>query len=137
MRMREELRGRPANAPQSDLFQIQCRNLKRVHDAGMIIGLGTDGNADIGWGVHLELADMVFCGLTSAEAIVAATDTSAKILKLAQLGTITTGKSADFLVLDANPLDNITNSRRINKVYQRGMAIDRERLANSFSSDPN
>jgi imidazolonepropionase-like amidohydrolase len=137
-RMREELRGRPSTAtPQSDLFQIQCRNLKRVHDAGMIIGLGTDGNADIGWGVHVELADMVFCGLSPAEAIVAATDTSAKILKLGQLGTVAAGKSADFIVLDANPLKNITNSRRINAVYQRGIAIDRARLARSFSSEPN
>ena len=67
------------------MFGIQCRNLKRVHDAGMIIGLGTDANADIGWGAHTELADMVFCGLTPAEALVAGTRASAQILKLDQL----------------------------------------------------
>ena len=81
-RMRDELASEPAVVKQTDLFAIQCRNLKNVHDAGMVLGLGTDANTDIGWGVHTELADMVFCGLTPAEAIVAGTRTSADILKL-------------------------------------------------------
>jgi imidazolonepropionase-like amidohydrolase len=134
-RMRAELANRPAVAAPTDLFGIQCRNLKRVHDAGMIIGLGTDANADIGWGVHVELADMVFCGLTSAEAILAGTRTSAEILKLDELGMVAVGKSADFIVLDANPLENITNSRKINKVYQRGTAVDRAALRKMLSAE--
>jgi imidazolonepropionase-like amidohydrolase len=134
-RMRDELAQRPSGAPSSDLFAVQCRNLKRVHDAGMIIGLGTDANVDIGWGAHVELADMVFCGLTPAEAIVAGTRTSAEILKLDDLGTIAPGKSADFIILDANPLDDITNTRKINKVYQRGSAIDRTALGRSLSAE--
>ena len=134
-RMRDELAKRPSGATSSELFNVQCRNLKRVHDAGMIIGLWTDANADVGWGAHLELADMVFCGLTPAEAIVAATRTSAEILKLDDLGTIAAGKSADFIILDANPLDDITNTRRINKVYQRGSAIDRAALSRTLSAE--
>jgi imidazolonepropionase-like amidohydrolase len=134
-RMRDELSKRPASATQSELFLTQCRNLRKVRDAGMIIGLGTDGNVDIGWGAHLELADMVHCGLTPAEAIVAATRTSADILKLNDLGTVAAGKSADFIVLDANPLDDIINSRKIRSVYQRGSAIDRPALRKTLSSE--
>jgi imidazolonepropionase-like amidohydrolase len=135
-RMRDELANRPASTAARDLFfGIQCRNLKRVHDAGMIIGLATDANVDIGWGAHVELADMVFCGLTPAEAIVAGTRTSAQILKLDDLGTVAAGKSADFIVLDANPLDDITNSRKINKVYQRGTAVDRAALSRTLSAE--
>jgi imidazolonepropionase-like amidohydrolase len=134
-RMRDELAARKPGAGPSDLFLTQCRNLKRVYGAGMITGLGTDGNDDIGWGVHTEIADMVFCGLTPAQAIVAATQTSAEILKLADLGTIATGKSADFVVLDANPLDDIHNTRKINTVYQRGTAVDRAALSKTFTSE--
>jgi imidazolonepropionase-like amidohydrolase len=143
-RMRDQLASRQAAAGQgpggagpSDMFGIQCRNLKKVHDAGMIIGLGTDGNGDIGSSAHTELADMVFCGLTPAEAIVAGTRTSADILKLDQLGTVAAGKSADFVVLDANPLDNILNTRKISKVYQRGTAIDRAALSKAFTTEAN
>jgi imidazolonepropionase-like amidohydrolase len=143
-RMRDQLASRQAaagpgrgGAGPSDMFGIQCRNLKKVHDAGMIIGLGTDGNGDIGSSAHTELADMVFCGLTPAEAIVAGTRTSAEILKLDQLGTVAAGKSADFVVLDANPLDNILNTRKISKVYQRGTAIDRAALSKTFTTEAN
>jgi len=136
-RMRAELAKRSVAVVQSTLFATQCRNLKKVRDAGMVIGLGTDGNVDIGWGAHLELADMVFCGLTPAEAIVAATRTSAGILKLNDLGTIAPGKSADFVVLDANPLDDITNSRRIDTVYQKGTAVDRAGLRKTLSTEAN
>jgi imidazolonepropionase-like amidohydrolase len=134
-RMRDELSNRPSTAAADEFFGIQCRNLKKVHDAGMIIGLGTDGNADIGWGVHLELADMAFCGLTASEAIVAATRTSAQILKLDDLGTVAPRKSADFVVLDANPLENILNTRKINQVYLRGAVVDRAGLRRSLSAE--
>ena len=117
-----------ANANQ-ELFNIQARNLKRISDARVArIGLGTDSGVSVGWTTHTEMADMVAAGLTPAQVIVAATKTSAEIMKLDQLGTIATGKSADFVVLDANPLDNILNTRRISNVYLRGQEVDRARL---------
>jgi len=63
-------------------------------------------------------------GLTPAEAIVAATRDSAEMAHL-NTGLVAVGKSADFIVLDANPLENIANTRRINKVYLRGQEVDR------------
>src|SRR5712691_7837015 len=104
-------------------FGIQARNLARLNAAGVKIAFGTDGN--IPWGHHVEMEDMVAAGMTPAQVIVAATRTSAEWLHLNDVGTVEKGKSADFLVLDANPLDNITNTRRISAVYLRGTAVDR------------
>jgi imidazolonepropionase-like amidohydrolase len=73
------------------------------------------------------MASMVEAGLTPAEAIAAATRNSAEILKLETLGTVAAGKSADFIVLDANPLDDIKNTRRISVVILRGAAVDRSK----------
>ena len=79
---------------------------------------------------------MVNAGLTPAQVLVAATRNSAQILRLDELGTIASGKSADFIVLEANPLDDITNTRRIAKVYLRGRELDRAALKAGWAGRP-
>jgi imidazolonepropionase-like amidohydrolase len=106
------------------------RGVQALKAAGVRFGLGDDSGATngsfyFGYASHLEMASMVEAGLTPAEALAAATRNSAEILGLARLGTIAAGKSADFIVLDANPLDDINNTRRISAVYLRGAAVDR------------
>jgi imidazolonepropionase-like amidohydrolase len=107
-------------------YGIQARNLARLSREGVKIALGTDGNTP--WGPHLEMADMVAAGMSPAEVITAATRNGAEFLRLADAGTVAVGKSADFIVLEANPLDDITNTRRIADVYLRGVAVDRGQL---------
>jgi len=80
-----------------------------------------------GWTEHIELEHMVAAGLTPAQAIAAATRTAAGILRLDDLGTIAAGRSASFIVLDANPLERIANTRRIARVYLRGVEVRRNR----------
>jgi imidazolonepropionase-like amidohydrolase len=106
-------------------FGIQARNLAKLNAAGMRITLGTDGNRP--WGPHDEMQDMVIAGMTPMQVIVAATRNSAEFLRLSDTGTLTAGKSADFIVLDANPLDDIANTRRIAAVVLRGQAVDRSK----------
>ena len=113
-------------------FELQCRNLARNREAGMKIGMGTDSGVSVGWTTHTELRDMARCGLTPMEVIVAATRVNAEILRLDDLGTVSAGKSASFVVLDANPLDDVTNSRRISAVYLGGEPVDREALRARF-----
>jgi imidazolonepropionase-like amidohydrolase len=103
---------------------IQARNLAKMNAAGVRLTLGTDGNK--AWAPHDEMLDMVLAGVPVPKVIMAATRNGAEFLKIAnETGTLEAGKSADFIVLDANPLDDITNTRKIAAVYLRGATVDR------------
>lgn len=135
-RLRDEIANRDESRSRTQLefFDLQCRNLRRIHDETETkIVLATDGRGGA-YDVHLQLANMVKCGLSPAEAIVAATKNTAEILRLDDLGTVAAGKSADFVVLDADPLIDITNTRRIAETYLRGKRVDREALRANWTA---
>jgi imidazolonepropionase-like amidohydrolase len=102
---------------------IQARNLAKIHAAGIKIVLGTDGG--VPWSHHVEMEDMVAAGMTPSDVIVASTKSAAEFLRIDNAGTVAAGKRADFIVLDANPIDDIKNTRKISDVYLRGTAVDR------------
>jgi len=120
----EALQKSNTNRPDAQAFwAIQGRNLAKMNAAGVRIVVGTDGNTP--YAPHVEMADMVAAGMTPAQVIVAATSSGAQFLRMTGTGTIEPNKSADFIVLDANPLVDIANTRKISSVYLSGTAVDR------------
>ena len=112
-------------------YAILQRSLARLSAAGARIVLGGDtGLQDdpFGFAEHRELELMVEAGMTPMQALVAATSRGAEFLRLRDTGVLAAGKSADLLVLDANPLDDISNTRRIAQVFVKGRPVDRDAL---------
>jgi imidazolonepropionase-like amidohydrolase len=105
-------------------------NFPRMIAAGARVVLGTDTGIEpghtFGSGEHVEMARWVQLGLTPSQAITAATQRSAELLGLKDMGTLAVGKRGDFIVLDANPLEDIRNTRKISSVYLDGSKFDRE-----------
>lgn len=129
-RIKKSYEGRdPAAVEQARTqYAIRQRSMAKLAKANAKIVLGTDAGLPdhlLGVAEHRELDNMVKAGMTPMQVIVAATSRAAEFLKLDELGTLATGKAADFLVLDANPLDEITNTQRISKVYTKGVEVDR------------
>jgi imidazolonepropionase-like amidohydrolase len=109
-------------------LQMANRNLKALQDAGVMIAMGTDTGTNTGqWQGYfeqVELEMMVKAGLTPMQVLVSATSGAAKVMKLdQQLGTIQAGKQADLLVLNANPLTDIRNTRQIDSVWIGGRRL--------------
>jgi imidazolonepropionase-like amidohydrolase len=110
-------------------LDVASRNLKRLSDAGVPIAMGTDTGPMGRFQGYFELMEMelmVRAGLTARQALEAATRGAATCMKLdAELGTLESGKRADFVVLSANPLADISNIRRIDSVWIAGSRIAR------------
>ena len=118
----------PKTAQHKADFATDQHNLKTLYDAGVRIGFGTDSGAMPtripGFSEHRELEDMVQAGLTPMQAIVCATRSNATLLGIeATRGTLRPGKRADLIVLAANPLDDITNTRSIVTIFHDGRAV--------------
>jgi imidazolonepropionase-like amidohydrolase len=106
-------------------------NLKRVHDAGIPVALGTDAGNPLtlhGASVFMELEAMQASGLAPRDVLVAATGNAARALGLDSTGTVAAGAAADLVVLDADPLSDIRNVRQIALIVRRGEVYTRHEL---------
>jgi imidazolonepropionase-like amidohydrolase len=115
------------------------RNIATLRANGVTLALGSDSAGDpsrtLGWHAIWEVESLAAAGIPPMEVITMSTKTAAEILRLDQLGTVATGKSADFIVLDANPLENMSNIRRISNVYLRGQAVDRAAMRTRWKAE--
>jgi imidazolonepropionase-like amidohydrolase len=116
-------------------YEILQRSLAKLDAAGVRIILGCDTGLEdhpFGFAEQKELELMAAAGMSPGRVIVAATSRAAEYLGLADVGTLAPGKRADFLVLDANPLEDIRNTRRIATMYLAGNAVDRAAIKASL-----
>jgi imidazolonepropionase-like amidohydrolase len=124
----ESMLPRPSQPP-PDQTPVQQKNLKRLIDAGAIVAAGTDaGNTRTlhGPSLHREFVLMAEAGLTPMQILASATMNGAKLMgRERELGQIKEGMLADLLILDADPLADIHNTRRIFRVIRGGAVYEK------------
>jgi len=142
-RVRESFAKRSPEAMQTaqKTYRIMEHNLARLNREGIRIVFGGDAGAVpdhfYAYSAHRELRLMVAAGMTPAQALSTITVNSSEFLRLPDHGTLDAGKAADFVILNANPLDNIANTMQIADVYLRGEKLNRATLLPSKASAKN
>lgn len=122
----ERIRSSPHYSELQGFLDSAMCSLKAVSAAGIPYAMGTDAGGPMrfpGYSEHEELSLMVQAGLSPMEAIVAATSSGARFLQNDDIGSLEAGKWADMIVLDADPLADIRNSRKIHAVYIAGRTV--------------
>jgi imidazolonepropionase-like amidohydrolase len=136
-RYRAEFAKRPPPAPNAQPYEVQrsraARMAKVMLDGGARLAIGTDSGAipnyPPGFPYHRELELASRIGMTPQQIITAATKAGAEALRLdKEMGTLEVGKTANLLILNANPLDDIKNTRKVASVYLQGKEVDRAAL---------
>jgi imidazolonepropionase-like amidohydrolase/Tol biopolymer transport system component len=121
-----DARSRRRNVPPEDEWNHvdNARIVKRLNDAGVLVQLGAHGQRE-GLAAHWEIWMFVQGGMTPLQALRAATLNGARYLGLDKdIGSLEPGKLADFIVLDANPLENIRNSNSVGTTVVNGRVFD-------------
>ncbi|MEO8763002.1 MAG: amidohydrolase family protein [Ginsengibacter sp.] len=125
---KDRVRKDPKTPKEKAALQIAMKNVVKLYRAGVLVALGTDSGAMPirvqGFSEHMEMELYVAAGLTPMEAIKIATQNGTRLLHIDnERGSLQVGKKADFIVLDANPLDNIRNTHAINSVWKNGEKV--------------
>jgi len=122
----------PMPAERAD-FERAMHNTRKLAAAGVLIGVGSDGGSGLdfpGLTTHRELELLAAAGLSPMDVIVAATRNGALALRKSdELGTIEPGRRADLMLVSANPLEDVVNLRKIDRLMLNGDWVDREHLA--------
>ena len=131
------LKSNPCSAPVNTQRDETLKyNFGRMVAAGARVVLSTDAGVSakysFGFAEHHEMGMYVKFGMSPAQVIVVSTSRPTEVLRIQDTGTLAKGKRADFIVLDANPLEDIRNLRKINSVYLNGVRLDREALQRKF-----
>lgn len=126
----EKIKNSPDYQRNMSAFKTAMINLKKIFDAGIHVALGTDSGAfpvrTQGFTEHLEMELMVKAGLTPAQAITISTRNAATALRIShEKGTLEKGKKADLIILSANPLEDIRNTRKIESVWKNGQEVSK------------
>jgi len=125
----EQMKNSPAARRYKAGLEVASRNLKKLSDAGVKIAMGTDTGPPARFQGYFELMElelMAKAGLTPAKVLASATRDAARCMKLdREVGTLEANKWADFVVLDADPLADIGNVKKISAVYIAGNSVSR------------
>ena len=118
--------------PEREEFERAKRNTRKLAAGGVLIGVGSDGGSALdfpGLMTHREVELLVDAGLSPMDAIVAASRNGALALRKGdELGTIEPGRRADLLLVSVNPLEDVRNLRKIDRLMLDGEWVDRAAL---------
>jgi len=123
----DEMAGSEAAAAYRRAWAQAMENLRELADAGARIAMGTDSGPPArfpGYFEHLELQMMVMAGMSPEQALLSATSVAADCLHRDDIGALQPGRWADFLVLDADPLTDISATKQLRAVYMAGARVD-------------